>query len=336
MRKAGENRGVQVGPSLAVSSSMASEMTPEEFEALRTAMGRPRKAPGPMPATDPDADASPVALIDDDQKAEKAKPDADRILKRWVRSVPVVVQRMCKTTVEVGLPTIEIIEGSVVKAMLENAWCRVIHVRSISDSAIVLVEGPMVEGLSVRMLGADLSENDEQERPPSPVARQLFTRMGVALANALVHAWREEQSCWVELNEEPDVADEWPRGLADDDLVLHAELDVSGETRGKITLICRPETAVLRPPPASTTPVAPGAVEAALGAVPIEVDVELGRTKMSLKSFSKLSEGSVLLLDRFLHDPLPLRVAGKIKGQAKPMASNGSLVVEILQDKEMN
>jgi flagellar motor switch/type III secretory pathway protein FliN len=81
--------------------------------------------------------------------------------------------------------------------------------------------------------------------------------------------------------------------------------------------------------PVEAVPAPPGAIENALGAVPIEVRVELGKAQMSMSEFSSLRPGAVVALDRFVDDPLPVRCAGVIKATGRALVSRGVLAVEI-------
>ena len=58
----------------------------------------------------------------------------------------------------------------------------------------------------------------------------------------------------------------------------------------------------------------------ALGDIPVEVNVELGRTKMSLRDILELSEGGIIELDRLAGEPLDLRVGGQLIAQGEVVA----------------
>ena len=54
--------------------------------------------------------------------------------------------------------------------------------------------------------------------------------------------------------------------------------------------------------------------------IPIEVTVELGRTKISLKDLYELAEGSIIELERLAGEPLDLVVNGQIVAQGEVVA----------------
>ena len=54
--------------------------------------------------------------------------------------------------------------------------------------------------------------------------------------------------------------------------------------------------------------------------IPVEVTVELGRTKISLKDLYELAEGSIVELERLAGEPLDLVVNGQIVAQGEVVA----------------
>ena len=54
--------------------------------------------------------------------------------------------------------------------------------------------------------------------------------------------------------------------------------------------------------------------------IPVEVTVELGRTKISLKDLYELAEGSIIELERLAGEPLDLVVNGQIVAQGEVVA----------------
>lgn len=57
-----------------------------------------------------------------------------------------------------------------------------------------------------------------------------------------------------------------------------------------------------------------------LSDIPIEVTVELGRTKMTLREVLDLKEGSIIELDRLAGEPLDLKVGGQLIAQGEVVA----------------
>lgn len=66
-----------------------------------------------------------------------------------------------------------------------------------------------------------------------------------------------------------------------------------------------------------------------LGDIPIEVNVELGRTHMSLKDILDLREGSIVELDRLAGEPLDLKVGGQLVAQGEVIAIDDNYGLKI-------
>lgn len=58
----------------------------------------------------------------------------------------------------------------------------------------------------------------------------------------------------------------------------------------------------------------------ALSDIPVQVTVELGRTKMSLKDILEMAEGSIIELDRVAGEPLDLKIGDQLIGQGEVVA----------------
>jgi flagellar motor switch protein FliM len=63
--------------------------------------------------------------------------------------------------------------------------------------------------------------------------------------------------------------------------------------------------------------------------VPIEVTVELGKTKLGLRAVLELQVGQVVRLETAVDDPAIVRIGGVEKFAARPVVSRGQLAVEI-------
>ena len=125
-------------------------------------------------------------------------------------------------------------------------------------------------------------------------------------------------------------ADAWRRELGDGDLVVVLTLEVKGAVSGVIRLIARPELLVQPAAVVEAVPAPPGSIEEALGEVPVEMRVELGRLRMSMADLAALKPGTVLPMSKFIDDPLPVRVGGRLKAWGRAMVARGVVAVEII------
>jgi flagellar motor switch protein FliN/FliY len=63
--------------------------------------------------------------------------------------------------------------------------------------------------------------------------------------------------------------------------------------------------------------------------IPVEVSVELGRTKISLKDVYELGEGSIVELDRLVGEPLDLTVNGQLIAHGEVVAIDNNYGIRV-------
>jgi flagellar motor switch protein FliM len=301
-----------------------SGLNAQEIAALRDAMGKP--APERSAAAD-ERDARPVPLIADDRAAVRARPAALRIGIRWASRARHTLLRLTGDQVQVAVLGAETVDGASLRDVLAGSWLGLVAVTGRPDTALVSAGGAMVEALAARLLGA-AREAAAKDRPPSPATLRVFAHAGESLVGALVDVWQEEQGCELRaLGSE--LADRWCRDLHEGEVVIALTLEIKGSGGGLLRLVARPETLVARRLPVDAVPAPPGAVDAALGQVPVEVSVELGRVRLTLSELGALRPGQLLILNKFVDDLLPVRCAGKIKAWGRALVVRGAMAVEI-------
>jgi flagellar motor switch protein FliM len=307
----------------------------EEVAAIREAMGQAAQVPDtatPGPAQD--RDAIPIALIAEDRAAVQARPNGLKLASRWARFTKKQLGRMTGAKIDLDVLGAESVEASSLREELMLAWTGCVGAADRAGTALVAISGPMIETLAARLLGAPSQEGQAQtDRTPSSVALRLFESVGDGILRALCEAWREEQGCTAT------IADAARAGkaraeLTTDGIVLLVTLAVRGAAAGQIRIICRPETLIAPTPPVEAVPAAPGLIEDALGAVPVDVAVELGRARLTLSELGALRPGAVITLDRFVDDPLPVEVQGVVKAHGRAMVARNAMAVEIAARKE--
>jgi flagellar motor switch protein FliN len=71
--------------------------------------------------------------------------------------------------------------------------------------------------------------------------------------------------------------------------------------------------------------------------VPLQVSVEVGRTKMLIKDFLKMKEGGVIELDKMADEPLDLYVNSRLIARGEAVVVNekfGLRLIEVVSTKE--
>jgi flagellar motor switch protein FliM len=308
----------------------SSALDPNELAAIRAAIA-PAASPSRSASPEENPDASPIALIADDRAAESARPNGLRIGTRWATSSRSTLLRVSGAKCEIDVLAADTVDGSALRDELASAWLRCIAVTGRRGTAMIAVSGAMIEALAACQLGATMESATATPRPtPSATSLRIFTPVGEALVGALGTAWNDEQSAEVQPQGGAQAADAWRRELGDGDLVVVLTLEVKGSLSGVIRLIARPELLVQPAARVDAVPAPRGAIEEALGEVPVELRVELGRLKMTMAELAALQPGTVLPMSKFIDDPLPVRVGGRLKAWGRAMVARGVVAVEIL------
>lgn len=308
-------------------------LDPQELAALRGAMKAASASVAERPAT---AEARPIPLIADDRAAEGARPNALRLGKRWATRVEKRLHHLLGVKVDVGVLDAETVEAETIQDALATSWTRMFQPAGRAEG-VIAASGAMIEDLAARLLGArdvkkpdDAPAADAPLRAPSPAARRLFGPVGDACAAALVEAWAEMLPGAATITDGVAAAETWGRALRASDLVNVLTLDVKGAAPGQLRLYARPEMLVSERPPIEAIPAPPGAIEEALGAVPVEVEVELGRAKTTLAALAALRVGQVITLDKFIDDPLAVRCGGRVKAFGRALVVRGVMAVTVV------
>jgi len=311
-------------------------LDPAELEAIQAALREASAAPSRSGRSPHPEDVVPLALIVDDRDAESARPAAMRIGERWVKEASARLKSTLRADVEVRVGGAEITNGESLRDGLGFAWLAALTVEERVAPVLLAVSGPLLTTVAGALCGAviraDGSEGiggDEPDRPPSPATIRIFQPVGDAIVTALAEAWREETSTVLKRDVAADRVEAARRALLETDVIVSLTMQVIGATTGRLRLLTRPAALVRPPAPIEAVAAAPGALEAALGRVPVELRVELGRTRLSMREFEKLAVGTVLTLPQFVDDPLPVECGGVIKAYGRPVISRGVLAVQI-------
>jgi flagellar motor switch protein FliM len=298
----------------------------QELEAIRSAISTGTMAAASMPDQ---PNAVPIAIIVDDRAAESARPSGLKIAMRWITTARRRVVRLTGVKLDLQVTGAETVDVGSFREDLVSSWTGFVGLKDRDGLGMVVASGSMIESFAARLLGASADDMVPVDRPPSATAMRVFSPVGEALVGALAEAWSQEQRCPVDVIADNSKGETWRRGLNDTDLVVVVTIMVSGAASGSIRLIARPETLVVPPVPVEAIAPPPGAIDKALGGVPIEVLVELGRVRMSMGEFKDLQPGTVLVLHQFIDDLIPVRCAGIVKAFGKALVSRGVMSVRI-------
>lgn len=273
-------------------------------------------------------DATPIALIAEDRAADRALPDGQKIVERWLPECKTVLSRVFSKDIEVGLSSAETVDMGGTKRALLGAWLMRLDIQGRRGGALLAVSGPILEGAAVHRFGGEIVPTGSG-RPASGTILSLFSTLGSALAQTLGEAWKEAQGAIVEYGDDDIAIERARRALESAKLTVLIELQVKGAIEGIIRLVVSPEVLAAPPPALEAIPAEPEDIAAAIGEVPALVRVEMGQTRIPLRALRSLKPGTVLTLNRFVGDNLPVRCQGIVVAQGRAIISRGALAVEI-------
>jgi flagellar motor switch protein FliM len=305
-----------------------------EISALRSAMGQATtKAADPRRVSE--REATPIALIADDRIGERVRPAAFRLLSRWAPLVRTRLQRGLGIKIELHPSTAEIVPGSLQRDEIAASWKAALEVAGRPGLGLVSVSGPWIETIAARMLGDSpqleaSGTGQSEDRAPSATALSVFSRVGEVIVSALSAAWHEEEKIAANGIADPRAIEELRFRLSESEGVLVATLDVTKPASGRVRLCARPDLLIAPPPPVQIAALTAEEIDAALGDVPIEVLVELGRARMRMSDLRTFSVGTMLTLDQPTDALLPVRCKGVIKAFGRPAVSRGAIAVQIV------
>lgn len=304
---------------------MDQSLTEDERAALRESIassvtdstGAPKKKPTP---------ARPVALIAEDQAAERVTPLARRVAERWGTHVGRVIPPL--TGVKVQIRAVEEIEtnsGEILER-LRSTWVCEMKPKRSQAAVAVAVSGRMIPDLASTMLGGTFKLSEESK--PTPATIRVFEKLGERLAEAASVAFEHECGGALKRGRYPLHAETWSP-LVDGEPMLMVSVDVFGETEGQLHLVASPDA--LHRPRADERELraVTSSVRDLLGQLETEVSVQLGSTKSTARKFAELGPGSVLTLDALMGDPVRIFVGGQLRATGRAVVRGEMLAVEV-------
>lgn len=283
-------------------------LDPQELLALREAFqaGEPEVPSG----------ALPVALLRE-RLVDRAKPGAMALGARWAGLAGPALARGLGAPIEIQVSGVEQVSGNSLRDELDGAW--LVGLTARGQEAILAVSGPLIVAAAVRWLSGRFEPIGE--RRASPAALRLFSSLGRAIEEALRRAWLDV------LGETLNLVPAKTQAPGFFGPMTSLLLTTEGEAQGKIRLIAPPqmlqERSALVPPPNKTS-------TDALSEVPVELSIELGRTKITLAELAALRPGDVLTLGQSLSEPLLVHSSGIQAAHCKVLLKGEALHVEVV------
>lgn len=314
-----------IGPSIAQHVSVDQGLTDEERDALRVSITSSVDSPAAKKkkkALQP----RPVALIAEDQAAERVTPAAMRLAERWGSHVGRVIPPL--TGVKVSIETIEEIEtnsGEILEK-LRHAWvCEMLP--KVGEAPVaVAVSGRMIPDLASTMLGGTFKLTDSAV--PTPATIRVFESLGERLAEAASVAFEHEFGSPLKRGRYPLGAETW-LPLVDGAPMLMVSVEVTGDTEGQLHFVASPDA--LNRPRTDARELKPvrASVRHMLGGLEAEVSVQLGTASVTPRRFAELGPGAVVQLDALLGDNVRIFVGGRLRATGRAVMVGQMVAVEV-------
>ncbi len=294
-------------------------LDPQELEAIQAAIRQGAPPSGGLPDN---IDVVPLALIAADREAQVARPRLGELAQRWARRLTRSL-RAFVGDVTVDAMGAEMIDASSLTDDLRTMWVALISPGGRGTLAVGF-GGDLVEAAAARRCGAKAVTS--AQRDPSALALRLFTPVGEAAMTSLEQAWAElERTPFERPLSTPDAV----AAAIGGETVLAATLRVSGAATGRVRLLARPSVIMAPVERNQTVPADSATIAAALGAVPVEVRVEIATIAIKLSELANFGPGSQFALPVFIDDPMPIYCGGVLKAWGRPVVTRGVIAVEI-------
>ena len=293
-------------------------LDPQEMDAIQ-AVGATSHPAGQAPDREP----TRLALIADDRTADTARPILTGLATRSIRGAVRGLKSHLPGTWTLEVAGIETLDGATVKEELRGGW--IAGMRAGDDAEIVVAaHGGIIDVAAARRCGSTALTTDS-EKPPSAVSLRLFQPAGRSLLDSWSAAWREVFPS--ELVASSDLA--IVSRLIESRTVVRVTLAFSGDIAGRVQIYARPDALVPRPIALAAFKANALRIASALSQVPVEIIVELGTLRMTMRELRRLERGSTFMLQGFVDSRVPVYCEGVLKAWARPVVCRGVLAVQI-------
>ena len=296
-------------------------LDPQEMDAIQAAIRE--TAPRRTTAQPTDREPTRLALIADDRTADTARPILIGLAARSIPAATRGLKSHLPANWKLEVVGVETLEGLVAKEELRGGWIAGMCAAGGAE-LVVAVHGGIIDIAAARRCGATAPTTDS-EKPPSAVSLRLFQPAGRSLLDSWRTAWHEVFPS--ELVASSDLA--IVARLIEARTVVRVTLAISGDVTGRVQIYARPDGLVPRPVALAAFKANALRIASALSQVPVEIVVELGTLRMTLRELRRLQRGSTFTLQGFVDSRVPVYCEGVLKAWARPVVCRGVLAVQI-------
>jgi flagellar motor switch protein FliM len=316
-------------------------LTADELSSLLTAVSE-----GQVPAggSGPQARERQIQTYDF-RRSERLTREQVRALQHVHRHAAIAISGalsdLLRAPVEASLVGFEAVPYGTLNAALPNpTGLQIVRVRPADRPALLVLDLPLALGMVDRILGGQ-GRSVAHVRPLTALEEALLATPVRAILERLAAAWAPVARIEFQpeaLRMDPKVV----QVFAVQETLLRFHFAVGGEACVGDVAFCLPLAFIDQVLPRDKTdfsallypkegkPTSPEVVQRALGAAPVHVAIELGRTYVSVLDLLNLQPGHVVRLERELDEPLDGTVEGKPYFTAHPGLVGKRLGVQIV------
>jgi len=251
---------------------------------------------------------------------------------------------LLRTIVEVKLTSVDQLTYSEFVFSLENPTCfNLVNAKPLEGQLILDMNPSILFPIIDRMLGGNANSPPPARRPLTEIELRLVSRITSLFLREMQNAWENVLALELEVDRvesNPQLVQIIPAN----EVVVLVSFEVTvGSTRGMINL-CIPFNSIerisgklssnswvsysRRPP----TPESMQNIGDKLAAAPVEVVVEMAKTKITTADLLGLRVGDIVACEKDVHEPLLVSVEGTPKFHASPGQLKGRKAVQVVSD----
>ncbi|QDS97858.1 flagellar motor switch protein FliM [Adhaeretor mobilis] len=318
------------------------KLSQEEMDSLLGGMDKQAN-----PAT-PAAPRRQKVAIYDFKRPERVGKEQMRALQTmhegFGRNFGASLSALLRTIVEVKLTSVDQLTYSEFVFSLENPTCfNLVNAKPLEGQLILDLNPSILFPIIDRMLGGNTNSPPPARRPLTEIELRLVSRITSLFLREMQNAWENVLALELEVDRvesNPQLVQIIPAN----EVVVLVSFEVTvGSTRGMINL-CIPFNSIerisgklssnswvsysRRPPTTESMQ----QIGDQLASAPMEVVVEMARTKITTADLLGLRVGDIVASEKDVHEPLLVTVEGTPKFQATPGQLKGRKAVQVVSN----
>jgi flagellar motor switch protein FliM len=269
-------------------------------------------------------------------------PSLDAIHDRFARFFRNTLSSMLRKMVDITPVSMDTLKfGNFMRSLPVPSSIHIIKVDPLRGNSLVIVETKLVFALIDSFFGGRGAGTMKVEgREFTPIEQRMLHKVVQAAIKELANSWQpvyELEFSYVRAEMNPQFAGIIPN----EDVIVVVQFDVEMDEMSGNIMVCIPYM-LIEPirdrlyasfhseEKASIDRTWVNRLKSELMGVYVDIDVELGRIRITPRDLSSLKAGNVLVLDKDVNDPLVVKVQNLPKYLARPGKIKDNLAVDIM------